>query len=277
MEVKISRERKDLTESSGGSCSGGGNFQRRVWPTGSNVRPRKRYVGTERSPSGIIAWSQVSLVRVESMASSDLKWVVYKDYHQGGWQSLDKRVCVSCSIVSDSLQPHGLHPARLPCPWDSPGKNTGVGCHALLQGIFPSQGSNSFSCFLHWQVGSLPVAPSGKPIMKVVQLEIEEQTVLSTWLPKIYLLCLNGCLCVHNYPVSLERDYPLVPLCLRTFPVPGYPITLYSVYCQFFSKLNIFLPPAPNFSFLLDFLLCSRAKSSLSLLDEIVWSIDLWT
>ena len=33
-------------------------------------------------------------------------------------------------------------PTRLPCPWDSPGKNSGVGCHSLLQGIFPTQGSN---------------------------------------------------------------------------------------------------------------------------------------
>ena len=40
---------------------------------------------------------------------------------------------------SDSLRPRGLHPARLLCPWDSPGKNTGEGCHALLQGIFPTQ------------------------------------------------------------------------------------------------------------------------------------------
>ena len=39
------------------------------------------------------------------------------------------------------LQPHGLQPARLLCPWDFPGKNAGVGCHALLQGIFPTQGS----------------------------------------------------------------------------------------------------------------------------------------
>ena len=52
-------------------------------------------------------------------------------------------VCVwSHSVVSDSLRPCGLHPARLLCPWDSPGKNTGVGCHFLLQGIFPTQGSN---------------------------------------------------------------------------------------------------------------------------------------
>ena len=42
----------------------------------------------------------------------------------------------------DSLRPLGLQPARLLCPWDFPGKNTGVGCHFLLQGLFPTQGSN---------------------------------------------------------------------------------------------------------------------------------------
>ena len=41
-----------------------------------------------------------------------------------------------------TLQPYGLSSARLLCPWDSPDKNTGVGCHALLQGIFLTQGSN---------------------------------------------------------------------------------------------------------------------------------------
>ena len=48
----------------------------------------------------------------------------------------------SRSVVSDSLRPHRLQPARFLSPWNSPGKNTGVGCHALLQGIFPTQGSN---------------------------------------------------------------------------------------------------------------------------------------
>ena len=37
------------------------------------------------------------------------------------------------SVVSDSVRPHRRRPTRLPCPWDSPGKNTGVGCHFLLQ------------------------------------------------------------------------------------------------------------------------------------------------
>ena len=54
--------------------------------------------------------------------------------------------------------------SRLLCPWDFPGKNTGVGSHALLQGIFPNQGSNlPLLHLLHWQARSLPLAPPGKP------------------------------------------------------------------------------------------------------------------
>ena len=49
---------------------------------------------------------------------------------------------VSHSVVSDSLTPQGLQPARLLCPWDSPGKNTGVGSPSLLQGIFLTHGLN---------------------------------------------------------------------------------------------------------------------------------------
>ena len=53
---------------------------------------------------------------------------------------------------------------QAPLPWDSPGKNTGVGCHFFLQGIFPSQGSNlCLLGLLYWQVGSLPLATLGKP------------------------------------------------------------------------------------------------------------------
>ena len=59
--------------------------------------------------------------------------------------------------MSSSLQPHGLWPTRLLCPWDFPGRNTGVGCHAVLQGTFPTRGSNlRLLCLLHCQAGSLP-------------------------------------------------------------------------------------------------------------------------
>ena len=67
--------------------------------------------------------------------------------------------------MSDSLQPYGLQPTRLLCPWDSPGKNTGVDCHTFFQGIFLTQGSNShLLCLLHWQAGSFLLAPPGKPL-----------------------------------------------------------------------------------------------------------------
>ena len=54
--------------------------------------------------------------------------------------------CVSANWVAISsyltLRPQGLWPTRLLCPWDFPGKNTGVGCHSLLQGIFLTLGLN---------------------------------------------------------------------------------------------------------------------------------------
>ena len=70
--------------------------------------------------------------------------------------------------MSDSLRRCGLQPARLLCPWNSAGNNTGVDCHALLLGIFLTQGSNPhLLCLLHWQVCSLPFTPHGKPTWKV--------------------------------------------------------------------------------------------------------------
>ena len=56
---------------------------------------------------------------------------------------------------------------RLLCSCDSPGKNTGISCHALHQGIFPTQGTNPrLLRLLHWQTGSLPLAPPGKSPFK---------------------------------------------------------------------------------------------------------------
>ena len=43
--------------------------------------------------------------------------------------------CYVASVLSDSVRPRRQQPTRLPHPWDSPGKNTGVGCHFLLQGM----------------------------------------------------------------------------------------------------------------------------------------------
>ena len=70
----------------------------------------------------------------------------------------------ACSVAHSclTLQLHGLYPTRLLCSWASPGKNTGVGCHFLLLGIFPTQGLNAYLlCLLHWQTDSLPLIDLG--------------------------------------------------------------------------------------------------------------------
>ena len=76
---------------------------------------------------------------------------------------LCRRMCV-CSLMSDSLRLRGLQSMRLLCPWDVPGKNNGVGCHFLLQGLFLAQGSNLHLLhLLHWQADSLPLSHVGSP------------------------------------------------------------------------------------------------------------------
>ena len=76
--------------------------------------------------------------------------------------------CVCVCVESHSLCPTLCDPKDCSLPgssvhWDSLGKNTWVGCRALLHGIFPTQGLNPcLLCLLHWQVGSLPPAPPRK-------------------------------------------------------------------------------------------------------------------
>ena len=87
--------------------------------------------------------------------------------------SLFSRVCnaMDCSL-----------PGRLLCPWDSPGKNTGVGFHILLQGIFPTQEWNlCLLCLLPWQAGSLPLAPPGKPKDRLNDSMREQPTKSRMW------------------------------------------------------------------------------------------------
>ena len=93
------------------------------------------------------------------------KSVNYLDPHTGAsrncreantlWVSLElegrcNHVCSATSVMSDFLRPYGLKPARLLCLWDSSCKNSGVGCHALLQGIFPTQGLNWYLLHRRW-------------------------------------------------------------------------------------------------------------------------------
>ena len=88
-----------------------------------------------------------------------------KHFESQGEHSWLPALCgLSCFSHVQLCNPMGYSP-RLFWPWDSPGNNTGVACHALLQGIFPTQGYllHLFH-LLHWQVGSLLLAWPQKPI-----------------------------------------------------------------------------------------------------------------
>ena len=71
------------------------------------------------------------------------------------------QVILACPLVG--LGPHGLYPTRLLCPRDSQDKNTGVGCHFLVQGIFQTQGSNP--CLLHCRQTLYQLSHQGNPGM----------------------------------------------------------------------------------------------------------------
>ena len=80
----------------------------------------------------------------------------------GKTTALSMLVMLNHSVMSNSVRPYGLQLASLLCPWDSLGKDTRVGCYALLQGTFPTQGSKPglLHCrqiLYHWATREAPV------------------------------------------------------------------------------------------------------------------------
>ena len=93
---------------------------------------------------------------------------------------ISKVLCLEKGLYEDCVQATSLQLCTTVCTpvdysplgssvhGDSPGKNTGVGCHALLQGIFLTQGWHlHLLCLLHWQEGSSPRAPPRKPLQRL--------------------------------------------------------------------------------------------------------------
>ena len=79
----------------------------------------------------------------------------------------------AASVVSDSVRPHRQQPTRLPHPWDSPGKNTGVGCHFLLQCIkVKSESEVTQSC--PTLCNPMDCSPPGSSIHGIFQARVLE-------------------------------------------------------------------------------------------------------
>ena len=93
--------------------------------------------------------------------------VAYKGRHTL-WETALSVPVLRCLGCAQCLQPSGLHPARLLCPWDFPGKDTGVGCHAFLQRSCWTLLNLAviLSFFMNSQAGSLQLVPPGKAKVK---------------------------------------------------------------------------------------------------------------
>ena len=84
------------------------------------------------------------------------------------WALVSSYACLVAQPCPTLCDPPGALPCQAPLSMGSPGKNTGVGCHALLQGIFPTQAPNPhLLCLLHWQTGSSPWVPLLLPLFNV--------------------------------------------------------------------------------------------------------------
>ena len=140
-----------------------GTWEGALWTSGELQTWRGRGV----SSKAVVAKTEASHRRPASLKTrlqeKDRKPLRGRCVRSTGWNL--HGVC-ACRVAQSclTLRPHGLYSARLLCPWDSPGKDTGAGCHALLQGIFLTKGSNlCLLCLLHWQACSLPLALPGNP------------------------------------------------------------------------------------------------------------------
>ena len=127
----------------------------------------------------------------------------------------------SCSVMSDSSRPHRLQPTRLLRPWDSPGKNTGVGCHFLLQCRKVKSLSRVRLCATPWTVDhqappsmgfSRQESWNGVPLPSPwfltyltpnIRNALYHQTKISAVVPLVFMTCANAETCISARRVNL--------------------------------------------------------------------------
>ena len=156
---------------------------------------------------------------------------------------------------------------KTPCPWDSPDKLTGVGCHFLLQRIFPIQGSNpNLLHLLHWRVGSLPLVPPGKPVMLIrfppspflfhsysgLTFNCKHLVIDVPTYPSIHLFIYSS---IHSsihlsiHPSTHPANYPSIhPPTHPSFHPPTHPSTYPSIllFIHLFIHLSLHLSIHPS-------------------------------
>ena len=113
-----------------------------VWPPGWKIPWRRKWQSTSvflpgesHRPRSLAGYSPWGLKESDTTEWLNDNKQLSKQYSCRNVGHLEKQgcCCQATSVLSNSVQPRRRQPTRLPRPWDSPGKNTGVGCHFLLQ------------------------------------------------------------------------------------------------------------------------------------------------
>ena len=128
--------------------------------------------------------------------------------------------------MSDSVRPHRRQPTRLPCPWDSPGKSTGVGCHFLLQCIkVKSESEVTESC--PTLSDSMNCSLPGSSVHGIFQARVLEWGAIAFSMKRCYIYCFCF-FTFQNFPsISASFVEPIIPLKLL---IPGLPTISLLIY-----------------------------------------------
>ena len=161
--------------------------------------------------------------------------------------------CKVVSLVSDSVRPHRQKPTRFPCPWDSPGKNTGVGCHFLLQCMkVKSQSEVAQSCptVHHLMDCSLP----GSSFHGIFQAKVLEWVAIAFSKKATTRTAQKRC----DWGIDLSQ------LCSKGWFQQEDPV-LFNPYCHIFLNFNpefmtLYSPPSTYGHYPLKSIMCSLAS-----------------
>ena len=145
--------------------------------------------------------------------------------------------CEVVSVVSESVWPHGRQPTRPRSSWGSPGKNTGVGCHGLLQGIFPTQGLNpglrtAGGFFTIWATREAPRGSNG-PRSRWQQscIPLWRLYRIIEYVSFLFLLLETSCI-LWLIPLSLSKWGPVVKSFVQCFTLSFFPTFIFSQECR---------------------------------------------
>ena len=137
--------------------------------------------------------------------------------------------CCITSVVSDYVRPHRPKPTRLPCPWDSSGKNTGVGCHFLLQ-CMKVKSEREFTQSCPTLSDPMDCSPPGSSIHGILQANVLEWGAIA-FSGLCRLTSLNSAGQARTLETEVRSNVAVLNLEVEFFPFQGILVFFHKAFC----------------------------------------------